>query len=561
MLPEAGSTADGRKSGLTAAPLGQIGFKLVDDMERSEHLAALGKQTFDVLVIGGGASGAGVALDAASRGLKVALVERFDFSEGTSSRSTKLIHGGVRYLEIAVKTFDRVQLNLVRDALHERATMLRNAPHLSRPLWLLTPLYKFWEAPYYFTGLKMYDFLAGKVRLQPARFVNARETRQHFPAVNPRRLTGSVAYQDGQFNDARYNVELALTAAQQGATVVNYAEVVGLLKQEGKLCGAVVRDRLGGGELEVKAQIVVNTTGPFSDSIRRLDDPDTPPLLKASSGIHIMLDKKYSPADYGLLIPKTEDGRVVFVLPWMGATLVGTTDDPSPIVDKPKVTEEDIAYVLRQVRPYLGEIPREAVRSAWSGLRPLVSRPEADTAKLARDHLIQESPSGLLTLTGGKWTTYRKMALDLVNYAVARFDLKVGESRTEKLRLIGGQGYDRNGAAALEYLGSEVAEHLHHAYGSKAAEVAKLASEGFGNRLAVEWPYLEAEVIYGTRFEMAQTPLDILGRRTRLAFVDTLAALGAVPRVAELMGKEKGWSPEAIQLEAEKTKAEILSAI
>ncbi len=537
--------------------------KLGADMERSAHLEALGQQTFDLLVIGGGASGAGVALDGASRGLKVALVERFDFSEGTSSRSTKLIHGGVRYLEIAVKTFDRVQLNLVRDALHERTTMLRNAPHLSRPLWLLTPLYKIWEAPYYYTGLKIYDFLAGKARLEPARFVNAQQTLERFPAVNPKGLTGSVAYQDGQFDDARFNVELALTAAQQGATVVNYAEVTSLLKQDGKLCGAVVRDRLGGKELEVRAKVVVNTTGPFSDSIRLLDDPATPPLLKASSGIHIVLDKKYSPSDFGLLIPRTEDGRVVFVLPWLGGTLVGTTDDPAKIVEHPKVSEEEIGYVLRQVKPYLGEIPREAVRAAWSGLRPLVSRPDADTAKLARDHLIQESTSGLLTLTGGKWTTYRKMALDLVNYAVARFDLKVGASRTEQIRLLGGQGFDKNGVQALQNGGLEadIAQHLHHSYGSKAPEVARIAADGYSARLAVEWPHLEAEVIYATRFELAQTPLDILARRTRLAFLDTLAALGSVARVAELMGKEKGWSVAETQAQAEKTKAQILTAI
>jgi glycerol-3-phosphate dehydrogenase len=532
-------------------------------MNRSNLLEQLSTQTFDLLVIGGGASGSGVALDAASRGLKVALLERYDFAEGTSSRSTKLIHGGVRYLEIAVKTFDRVQLNLVRDALHERSIMLKNAPHLSRPLWLLTPLYKLWETPYYYTGLKIYELLSGRNHLGRSRYVSSRETLERFPAVRPEGLKGAVAYQDGQFDDARFNLELALTAQQQGAVVLNNAEVTGLLKREGRLVGATVKDRLGGRELEVFAKVVVNATGPFSDTIRRLDDPEAPPILKASSGAHIVLDKKYSPPDTGLLIPRTEDGRVVFVLPWQGGTLVGTTDDPAPITDHPRASEDEIVYILRQVRPYLGDIPREAVRSSWSGLRPLVSRPDADTAKLARDHLIQESPSGLLTLTGGKWTTYRKMALDLMNYAVRRFGLHAGETRTAELPLLGGQGFDPGGAELLKAQGfpADVAEHLHHSFGSRAAEVARIASEGYGERLAAAWPYLEAEVVYSTRSEMAYTPLDILARRTRLAFLDTLAALAAVPRVSELMGKELGWSPKETAHQAEATRAQLLDAI
>ncbi|MGK0619004.1 FAD-dependent oxidoreductase [Meiothermus cerbereus] len=532
-------------------------------MERTELLKRLASETFDLLVIGGGATGAGVALEAASRGLKTALVERYDFSEGTSSRSTKLIHGGVRYLELAVKTFDKVQLNLVRDALHERATMIKNAPHLARPLWLLTPLYRVWEVPYYYTGLKLYDLLAGGARLQPAQFINAQGTLERFPLVKPKGLKGAVAYQDGQFDDARFNVELALTAAQQGAVVLNYAQVTALPKQNGRLVGAVVQDRLGGGEVEVAARVVVNATGPFSDAIRRMDDPSTPPLLKASSGIHIVLDKKYSPSDTGLLIPRTEDGRVVFVLPWQGATLVGTTDHPAPIVDHPRVSEEEIGYVLRQVKPYLGEIPREAVRASWSGLRPLVSRPEADTARLARDHLIQQSPSGLLTLTGGKWTTYRKMALDLVNYAVGQFGLQAGPSCTEQIPLLGGQGFVPDGAKKLKQMGfpPDVAQHLHQAYGSRAPLVAQIAAQGYDHRLAQEWPYLEAEVIYAARYEMAQTPLDVLARRTRLAFLDTSAALAAVPQVAELMGCELGWDTDRKLLEQEKARAQILEAI
>lgn len=534
-----------------------------DTMNRNHLLEQLSTQTFDLLVIGGGASGTGVALEAASRGLKVALLERYDFAEGTSSRSTKLIHGGVRYLEIAVKTFDRVQLNLVRDALHERSIMLRNAPHLSRPLWLLTPLYKPWEVPYYYTGLKIYELLSGPQHLGRSHYLSPQETLKRFPEVQQAGLKGAVAYQDGQFDDARFNLELALTAIQQGAVALNNTEVTGLLKREGRLVGATVKDRLGGRELEVTAKVVVNATGPFCDTIRHLDDPQAPPILKASSGVHIVLDKQYSPPDTGLLIPHTEDGRVVFVLPWQGGTLVGTTDNPAPVSDHPKVSEEEIRYILRQVQPYLGEIPRPAVRSSWSGLRPLVSRPDADTAKLARDHLVQESPSGLLTLTGGKWTTYRKMALDLVDYAVRRFGLPAGESRTASLPLLGGQGFDPGGAERLKAQGfpSDVAEHLHHAFGSRATEVARIAAEGHAERLAPNWPYLEAEVLYSTRFELAHTPLDVLARRTRLAFLDTQAALAAIPRVSALMGQELGWSPQEIANQAEAAQAQLLQAI
>ncbi|MCU0494425.1 MAG: FAD-dependent oxidoreductase [Chloroflexaceae bacterium] len=532
-------------------------------MDRATTVAQLGQQQFDMLVIGGGASGAGVVLDAASRGLKVALVERNDFSEGTSSRSTKLIHGGVRYLEIAVKKLDRVQLNLVRDALHERATMLKNAPHLSHAVWLLTPLYKAWEVPYYFTGLKMYDALAGKVKLEPSRFVSRKETLERFPTLRPMALKGSVAYQDGQFNDSRYNVEMVLTAVQHGAVVLNYAEVTALHKTNGRLSGATVCDRLAGKEVEVRAKVIVNTTGPFSDGIRTLDDPNTPPLLKASSGIHLVVDKKYSPPNAGMLIPRTEDGRVLFVLPWMGGTLIGTTDDPAPIIDHPPVKEDEITYVLRQVKPYLGSIPREAVLSAWSGLRPLVARKGADTAKLARDHLIQESDAGLLTLTGGKWTTYRKMAMDLVDYAVRKFGLQAGPCRTEQLPLVGGQGFDPQGATKLMQQGvaAPVAKHLHENYGSKARDVLTLASNGYSQQLAAPWPNIEAEVIYAARNEMARSPMDVLSRRTRLAFLDTNAATTALPRVVQLMGKELGWNDGETQRQEQQAREQLTTAI
>ena len=520
-------------------------------MNREEHLERLKTETFDLLVIGGGATGAGVALDAASRGLSVALVERDDFSAGTSSRSTKLIHGGVRYLEQAVKKFDRTQFNLVRDALKERAILLKIAPHLSRELPLVTPLYNWLEVPYYMTGLKLYDALAGKAKLQPSRFVDAQEALNRFPMLKPEGLRGGVLYYDGQFDDARMNVSIALTAATLGAAVANHVEVTALCKETGKengvISGAALRDTLTGEGWEVSAKVVVNATGPFTDAVRHMDDPDAPAMLSASSGAHIVLDERFSPPATGLLIPQTEDGRVLFLLPWLGHTLIGTTDHPAPITPHPEATEDDIAYILRHVHRYFSlPVSREDVKASWSGLRPLVSDPSAsDTARLSRDHVINISPSKLLTIAGGKWTTYRKMALDTVDEAVKLGNLGPQQpSQTETLMLVGAKDYSSAGTGALQErfgLELDVASHLNGAYGDQAFRVAELAADGFGARLAPQHPYLEAEVVYAARFEGAHTLTDVLARRLRLGFLDRAATQDALPRVAKLLGDVLGW--------------------
>ena len=516
-------------------------------MNREEHLQRLKTQTFDLLVIGGGATGAGVALDAVSRGLSVALVERDDFSAGTSSRSTKLIHGGVRYLEQAVKKFDRTQFNLVRDALKERAILLKIAPHLSRELPLVTPLYNWLEVPYYMTGLKLYDALAGKAKLQPSRFVDAQEALNRFPMLKPEGLRGGVLYYDGQFDDARMNVSLALTAATLGAAVANHVEVAALCKENGTLSGAALRDTLTGEGWEVSAKVVINATGPFADAVRHMDDPDALPMLSASSGAHIILDERFSPPATGLLIPQTEDGRVLFLLPWLGHTLIGTTDHPAPITPHPEATEDDIDYILRHVHRYFSlPVSRADVKASWSGLRPLVSDPSAsDTARLSRDHVINISPSNLLTIAGGKWTTYRKMALDTVDEAVKLGGLKPQQpSQTETLMLVGAEGYSSAGTGALQErfgLELDVASHLNGAYGDQAFRVAELAADGFGARLAPRHPYLEAEVVYGARFEGARTLTDALARRLRLGFLDRAATQDALPRTAQLLGDVLGW--------------------
>lgn len=514
---------------------------------RTEKRTRLEREAFDLLVVGGGATGAGVALDAATRGLSVALVERDDYSAGTSSRSTKLIHGGVRYLEKAVKEFDRSQFALVRDALRERAVLIKIAPHLARPLPLVTPLYNWLQVPYFMTGLKMYDWLAGKANLAPSRFVDAKEALQRFPMLKADGLRGGVVYYDGQFDDARMNVAIALTAAEQGACVVNHAEVTGLRRAGGRIAGATVRDRESGREIEVDATVVVNATGPFTDAVRRMDDPAAAPMLTASSGIHVVLDARFAPPETGLLIPETEDGRVLFLLPWQGHTLVGTTDAPAEIEAHPKATEDEIEYVLRHVRKYFSvPVERSDVLSTWSGLRPLVSDPDAaDTAGVSRDHVVNTSESGLVTIAGGKWTTYRKMALDGVDEAIRVGGLSAGPSRTIDLPLVGGAEYAPTGAGELQErfgLAPDVASHLNAAYGDRAEQVARLAQdEGLAERLAEGHAYLEAEVVHAARHEDARTGVDVLARRMRLAFLDQQASLAAVDRVTELLTAELGW--------------------
>jgi len=525
----------------------------VNDESRQTAIDRLSQQTWDLLVVGGGATGAGIALDAASRGLKVALVERDDFSAGTSSRSTKLIHGGVRYLEKAVKEFDRSQFALVRDALRERAILLRLAPHLAKPIPLVTPLYNWLQVPYFMAGLKLYDGLAGKANLAPSRFVDASEALQRFPMLNPEGLRGGVIYYDGQFDDARMNVAIALTAREQGATVLNHVEVSSLVKQDGKVRGAVVRDRLRDTRSTVRARLVVNATGPFSDSLRRMDDPGVKPMLTASSGIHVVLDAQFSPPETGLLIPETEDGRVLFLLPWLGHTLVGTTDNPADIESHPKAAEDDIAYVLRHVQKYFRlPVDRSNVLASWSGLRPLVSDPQAaDTAGLSRDHVLNISPSELMTIAGGKWTTYRKMALDVVDKAVEIAGFEVGASHTESLPLVGAADYQPTGAGELQEtfgFAPDIASHLHRSYGDRARLVAEVAlGRGGPVRLSDAHPILEAEVIYAAQHELACTSIDVLARRTRLAFLDQQAAIDAIPRVNALLGEAQAWDDETIR--------------
>ena len=537
-------------------------------MPRRQALGSLQQNTpYDLLVIGGGATGCGIALDAASRGLKTVLIEKNDFAEGTSSRSTKLVHGGVRYLEMAVKRLDSVQYHLVKDGLHERGVLLRNAPHLARRIPLVTPLYKWLEVPYIFAGLKLYDLLAGKQGIGHSRIVGRKEALQRFPMLKAKGLKAGVLYYDGQFNDARMAVSLAVTAQKYGAAIFNHLEVLSLVKEADRICGARVRDNIDGEEFVLHAKGVINATGPFADRIRRMDDPDAEPILEASSGIHIVLDKRFAPPETGLMIPKTEDGRVLFILPWQGQALVGTTDEPAEISDHPRPTQEEIAYLLRHISRYFNlQVTEQDIKSTWAGLRPLVfDAKAADTAHLARDHIIQISAAGLLTIAGGKWTTYRKMAEDAVDHAIMEFSLeREHPCRTVHLPLVGAENFDPEGAATLvrDYnLPPDIAIHLHQTYGDRAPLVAQLAGEGFANRLHPDHPCIEAEVIYALRHECAERAGDILVRRTTLALLDNAAALAAAPRVIELMAEERGWSNERRSIETELLTLRLTEAV
>ena len=538
-------------------------------MGRQQNLQKLKDgRSFDLIVIGGGATGCGIALDAAARGLHVALIEKNDFSEGTSSRSTKLVHGGVRYLEMAIKKLDRVQYNLVRDGLRERYVLLENAPHLSNRLPLVTPLYKWIEVPYVFSGLKLYDILSGKRNIGKSRLLSRKEALRRFPTLKADGLKAGVLYYDGQFHDARMALSLALTAEQHGAIIANHVAATGFCREDGKIVGAVLTDSLTGESWSAKARGVINAAGPFVDQVRRMDDPAASRLLSASTGIHLVLDKRFAPPDTGLMIPETEDGRVLFVLPWEDHALVGTTDEPAEISEHPKPRESEINYLLRHVARYFNlQVEKADIKAVWSGLRPLVSDPEAaDTAKLARDHVIEDSDAGLLTIAGGKWTTYRKMAEDTVDHALRRFHLSAPKPacQTEHLRIIGGADYREDGDLDLVRqfdLAADVAAYLHRTYGDQAGRVALLAQQGYGSRLVENHPLLDAEVLYAVRHELAERVIDVLARRTPLALLDTAAARKAAPRVLQIMAAELGWDPQRCDAEARLVEKRLTEAL
>ncbi|CAM8927230.1 unnamed protein product [Rhodiola kirilowii] len=539
---------------------------------RSSNQAALVGSTsddpLDILVIGGGATGCGVALDAAARGLRIGLVEREDFASGTSSRSTKLIHGGVRYLEKAVFNLDYGQLKLVFHALKERKQLIDNAPHLCHALPCMTPCFSWFEVVYYWAGLKFYDLVAAGRLLHISRYFSAQESVELFPTLakkgNGRDLKGTVVYYDGQMDDSRVNVGLACTAAISGAAVLNHAEVISLHKDKtsGRIIGARIRDNVSGEEFDTFAKIIINAAGPFCDAVRQLADKDVQPMICPSSGVHITLPDYYSPQGMGLIVPKTKDGRVVFMLPWLGRTVAGTTDSNTIITMLPEPHEDEIQFILDAISDYLNvKVRRTDVLSAWSGIRPLATDPSAkNTESISRDHVVCEDFPGLLTITGGKWTTYRSMAEDTVDAAIKSGKLKPSNPcLTNYLRLIGGDGWEPssftvlaqeymrmkrsfNGKVVPGVMDTAAAKHLSQSYGTLAERVAAIAqNEKLGKRLAHGYPYLEAEVAYCARNEYCESAVDFIARRTRLAFLDTDAANRALPRVIEILAAEHKW--------------------
>ncbi|KAJ1810426.1 mitochondrial glycerol-3-phosphate dehydrogenase, partial [Coemansia sp. RSA 2599] len=530
-----------------------------------------GEREFDLLVIGGGATGAGCTLDAATRGLRVAMVERDDFASGTSSKSTKLVHGGVRYLQKAIMGLDYEQWKMVREALHERKTFLNIAPYLSNELPILLPVYTWWQLPYFWIGCKMYDLLAGKQGITGSYALGRTKTLENFPMLRADGLVGSLVYFDGQHNDARMNAALAVTAAAHGAVVANHVEVTSLIKERDadgheRVRGAMLRDNETGEEWPVRARGVINATGPFSDAILKMDEPTMPDIVAPSSGVHLVLPSYFSPKNMGMLDPATTDGRVVFFLPWEGGVVAGTTDTLCDVEADPKPSEKEIEWILAEIRRFLSpdvKIRRGDVLSAWSGIRPLVRDPRAKNTKdLVRNHMIHESDSGLITIAGGKWTTYREMAKETVDRAIDSFKLRpLRDCQTESIRLIGSHAWsDTMFIKLVQNFGVDldVAKHLAHNYGDRAWAVCALADysgaqyPALGQRIHPLYPFVDAEVRYAVQYEYALSAVDVIARRMRLAFLDAQAARESLPKVIEIMAAELKWDDKRKQEESRK---------
>ena len=540
-----------------------------------QALEARGRQEWDFCIIGGGATGLGVAVDAASRGFSTLLLEQYDFAKGTSSRATKLVHGGVRYLQ-------QGNIKLVTEALHERGILRRNAPHLVKDQSFVVPNYKWWEGPYYGIGLKVYDWMAGSLGIGPSRRLSRKETLDLAPTLDADGLRGGVLYYDGQFDDARLAIHLARTAAHQGGILLNYCQVTSLLKTDsnvpssaqprssGSITGVQFRDQWSGKTHEVYARSVINATGVFTDSILRMDDPVSVPIIAPSQGVHIMLDKDFLPGETAILVPHTDDGRVLFAVPWHNKIIVGTTDTPVKEVSiEPRALPEEIDFILQQIGRYLKKVPaRKDIRSIYAGLRPLVKGDHKKTAELARDHVILVSETGLITITGGKWTTYRRMAEDTVNTAIAKAGLPSRPCRTATLPIHGSgiTGNIETTQAAtsqahpippsMQTSSSIPARDFNaplHYHGSDAPAILALAATmpGGNERLHARLPYIRAEITWAAREELCMTVEDALSRRTRALLLDAEAAIDCAPLVAGLLaaelGRDQAWQEREVE--------------
>ena len=522
-------------------------------MNRQEMLqrALSHTEPWDIVIVGGGATGVGAAVDAASRGYQVLLLEQSDFGKGTSSRSTKLVHGGVRYLE-------QGNISLVMEALRERGILRQNAPHLVSDLAFVVPRYDWWEAPFYGLGLKLYDLLAGEYGFGASQLLSREETLLRLPTIRTEGLRGGVVYYDGQFDDTRLLINLVQTAADHGATLLNYAQVTGLIKgADGFVEGVEAREVESGQMFDALAKVVINATGPFCDSVRRLADPSITPMIAPSQGVHLVFDRSFLPGNSAIMVPHTRDGRVMFAIPWNQHTVVGTTD--TPISDpslEPLPLPEEIDFILETAGQYLHKVPtRSDVLSVFVGIRPLVSSEGAgNTASLSRDHVIRIDSSGLLNIAGGKWTTYRHMAEDCISQAATLARLPEMPSVTLHLDIHG----SHKNAGEFGTLA---------AYGSDAAALQNLIREepSLGDALHSALKYCGAEVVWAARVEMARTVEDVLARRTRALFLNARAAAEMAPRVAELMAGElrndAAWQSDQVQAFRDLARNYLISSV
>ena len=520
---------------------------------RRDLIAALSvERQYDIAIVGGGATGLGVALDAAARGFSVVLVESHDFAKGTSSRATKLVHGGVRYLA-------QGNISLVREALHERTTLLNNAPHLAQPLPFIMPSYKWWEKPFYGVGLKMYDALAGKAGLGKTEFLNRDETLKLLPTAQAEGLKGGVKYWDGQFNDARLALALARTAAARGALLVNYCKATDLLFEGGKVAGLIAQDTETGRAIKIHSRCVINAAGVWVDELRQKDgeaNPDdgrrpTKPMVAPSQGVHIVVDREFLQADVGLMVPKTADGRVLFAVPWLGKVILGTTDTPrDDLALEPEPFKEEVDFILDESSRYLSRAPsRKDVKSIWVGLRPLVKPQDDDgdnTKGLSREHTVLVSRSGLVTVTGGKWTTYRAMAEDVLENCFEKSLLKrVEAGATRHLLLAGAETPSKQEGATSGWTSICKPPGL-HSYGSEASAVQALP----GADMLVAEGLNEAMVRFAARYEYARNVEDVLARRSRMLFLDAALASKVAQKVGVILQSETGLDPFVADFEA-----------
>jgi glycerol-3-phosphate dehydrogenase len=497
------------------------------------------EKIWDLIIIGGGATGLGAAVDAASRGFSALLLEQADFAKGTSSRATKLVHGGVRYLA-------QGDIGLVREALRERGLLLQNAPHLVKNESFIIPNYSWWDGVFYTIGLSIYDLLAGKLSFGRAKHISKKDTIKRLPGIQEKGLHGGVVYHDGQFDDSRLAINLAQTAVEQSATLLNYFKVTGLIKDTtNKIIGVKATDTETGAGYQLKAKTVINATGVFVDDVLKMDTPEKKPMVRPSQGVHLVLDRSFLPADDALMIPKTEDGRVLFAVPWHEKLLIGTTDTPINSHSlEPVALDEEVEFILRTAGKYLTKAPTRAdVLSVFAGLRPLAAPQDGSskTKEISRSHKLIVSASGLITITGGKWTTYRKMAEDIVDKAIETGGLTNTPCKTASLPIHGSRPTpDRTNPMFV--------------YGADIEKIVALQNENpdWGNPVHPKDRYTKAEVIWSVRNEMARTVEDILARRTRVLFLDARLATEMTAEVAHLMaaelGKDAAW--EAAQINA-----------